>query len=200
VIRARAALGLAALALAGCVTPRPAEVPALPPVERTARLLALEDWEARGRVAVRTTDQRGGQASLSWRQTGDAARIQLRGPFGAGAYQIDWDPRQLVVTTRDGEVALEESGPDAAERFLARELGWSLPLRSARYWLLGLPDPAANAAPLEDELGRLAALTQSGWQIRYEEYTRKDALWLPRKLVMENGQARLRLVIDAWQF
>jgi outer membrane lipoprotein LolB len=104
------------------------------------------------------------------------------------------------VTTQDGEVALDELGPDAAERFLARELGWSVPVRSARYWVRGLADPAANAAPLLDELGRLAQLTQSGWQIRYEEYALKDSLWLPRRLVMEGGPARVRLVIDTWQF
>lgn len=185
-----------ALWLAGCVTPRPPEP--LPAAEIQTRLRALDSWEARGRVAVRAAPDRGGQASLAWRQTGDAARIQIRGPFGTGAYQIDWDPRQLVVTTRDGEVALEDYGPEAAERFLARELGWSLPVRSARYWLLGLADPAANAAPVQDDLGRLALLTQSGWQIRYEDYTLKDRLWLPRKLVMESGESRVRLVLDTW--
>jgi outer membrane lipoprotein LolB len=175
-------------------------VPAPPAAEREARLLALDPWEFRGRVAARSAPDRGGQASLDWRQTGDASRIRIRGPFGAGAYQIDWDPLQVTVTTRDGEVALDELGPDAAERFLARELGWSVPVRSARYWVRGLADPAANAAPLLDELGRLAQLTQSGWQIRYEEYALKDSLWLPRRLVMEGGPARVRLVIDTWQF
>ncbi|MDQ1302694.1 MAG: outer rane lipoprotein LolB [Pseudomonadota bacterium] len=161
------------------------------------RLLGLRQWEARGRVAMKSADS-GGQGSLQWLQTGSAARIRLSGPFGAGAYEINWMPGQLSVMSRGAEAALEYVGPDAAERFLAEQLGWSFPVTSIRYWLLGLADPAASAAEQSDAWGRLVELRQSGWVVRYEDYAQNDATWLPHKLVIEREDLRLRVVIDKW--
>jgi outer membrane lipoprotein LolB len=184
--------------LAGCATQRPA----MPDRTESAaalqeRLLGLRQWEARGRVAMKSADS-GGQGSLQWLQTGSAARIRLSGPFGAGAYEINWMPGQLSVMSRGAEAALEYVGPDAAERFLAEQLGWSFPVTSIRYWLLGLADPAASAAEQSDAWGRLVELRQSGWVVRYEDYAQNDATWLPHKLVIEREDLRLRVVIDKW--
>ena len=166
---------------------------------RQERLLGLVQWEARGRVAFRSADE-GGQGSLQWLQDGAATRIQLSGPFGAGAYQIDSLPGQITVQSRGSEAALEYLGPDAAERFLAEQVGWSFPVRSVRYWLLGLADPATPAVQQSDAAGRLRELRQSGWVVRYEDYAQGAATWLPHKLVVEREDVRLRFVIDRWLF
>lgn len=184
--------------LAGCATrsvvlPEQMESAAA----RQERLLSLTHWEARGRVAIKSADT-GGQGSLQWLQSGSAALIRLSGPFGAGAYQINWMPGQISVSSRGSEAALEYVGPDAAERFLAEQVGWSFPVTSVRYWLLGLADPAAPAAAQTDARGRLEELQQSGWIVRYEDYAQGAATWLPRKLVIEGKQLRVRFVIDTW--
>jgi len=186
--------------LAGCATQRvEAPVSAESPAVRQERLLGLVQWEARGRVAFRSADK-GGQGSLQWLQDGAATRIQLSGPFGAGAYQIDSLPGQITVQSRGSEAALEYLGPDAAERFLAEQVGWSFPVRSVRYWLLGLADPATPAVQQSDAAGRLRELLQSGWVVRYEDYAQGAATWLPHKLVVEREDVRLRFVIDRWLF
>ena len=186
--------------LAGCATQRvEAPVSAESPAVRQERLLGLVQWEARGRVAFRSADK-GGQGSLQWLQDGAATRIQLSGPFGAGAYQIDSLPGQITVQSRGSEAALEYLGPDAAERFLAEQVGWSFPVRSVRYWLLGLADPATPAVQQSDAAGRLRELRQSGWVVRYEDYAQGAATWLPHKLVVEREDVRLRFVIDRWLF
>ncbi len=184
--------------LAGCVTQR-VEIPegAESALARQARLLGLTQWEARGRVAIKSADT-GGQGNLQWLQTGAAARIRLSGPFGAGAYEINWLPGQITVLSRGAEAALEYVGPDAAERFLAEQVGWSFPVASLRYWLLGLADPAVPATEQTDDRGRLQELQQSGWVVRYEDYVQSAATWLPRKLVIESEQLRVRFVIDTW--
>lgn len=184
--------------LAGCAT----QSVVLPDHEESAaarqeRLLSLTHWEARGRVAIKSADT-GGQGSLQWLQTGSAALIRLSGPFGAGAYEINWMPGQITVSSRGNEAALEYVGADAAERFLAEQVGWSFPVTSVRYWLLGLADPAAPAAEQVDARGRIQELQQSGWVVRYEDYAQSATTWLPRKLVIEGKQLRVRFVIDTW--
>lgn len=184
--------------LAGCVTQR-VEIPegAESVLARQARLLGLTQWEVRGRIAIKSADT-GAQGNLQWLQTGAAARIRLSGPFGAGAYEINWLPGQITVLSRDAETALEYVGPDAAERFLVEQVGWSFPVSSLRYWLLGLADPALPVTEQADARGRLRELQQSGWVVRYEDYVQSAATWLPRKLVIESEQLRVRFVIDTW--
>jgi len=195
----RAALLLAgSLLLAGCATRPVVPVAAEAWQARAARLAALDDWDARGRIAIRAANG-GGQGSLHWEQRGALARIRLSGPFGAGAYLVEWDADRLTVTSRDGEVALDYAGAWAAEQFLYEQLGWWFPAIAARYWLRGLADPAASAVESFDAAGRLAALDQHGWQVRYEDWQGDALLPMPRRLVMENEQARVRLVVDRWQ-
>jgi outer membrane lipoprotein LolB len=186
---------------AGCsllMPPPPAPEAAVDPTVLRARLLALVDWEARGRIAVKA-DGRGAQGNLRWVQAEEDARIRVSGPFGAGTLDIHWRPDRLTVASRDGEVAADYAGADAAEQFLAARLGWSFPVVSTRYWMLGVADPGAPAQADLDETGRLARLRQHGWEVSYEEFVRLDGLWLPRKFAMESPRGRLRVVVDEWR-
>jgi outer membrane lipoprotein LolB len=196
--------GLALLAslavLGGCALTRPggeAEVAAVDWAAREARLAALPDWQARGRIAVKSA-KGGGQGDMQWRQAGPAARIRVSGPFGAGAYEIRWDPGSLSVTSRNGAFTRQWDGPDAAEAFLSAQLGWAFPATSTRWWLLGLPDPGYPAARSYSPRGELARLEQNGWTITYERYGGTPALPMPARLTVENPQARLRVVVDDW--
>ena len=141
-----------------------------------------------------------GQGSFSWSQAGDATVLRVSGPFGAGGWEIRWDPTRLLVMTSRGTVTADYAGPDAAERLLEEQLGWSLPVANARHWLLGLPGPDSPAVETSDDAGRLASLSQDGWQVRYTEYRRQGGLDLPHRLEFESAAGRVRLVIDRWQF
>jgi outer membrane biogenesis lipoprotein LolB len=93
---------------------------------RQAQLQSLTRWDLRGRIAVKA-DKGGGQGDIEWQQRGDATRIRVSGPFGAGAYDIHWDPVSLSVNSRNGEYSRSWPGQDAAQQFLAEQLGWSFP-------------------------------------------------------------------------
>jgi outer membrane lipoprotein LolB len=196
----RAALLLAVL-VAGCTRPeRPPEAPSAD----GARLLALDHWEARGRIAVRREGDRpdGGQASMDWAQAGPQTTVALRGPFGAGGYEIATGPAGLVVRSAAGEAVIDDPSPDAAERWFASQLGWSFPVASARYWLRGLADPAVAAEVVRDTDGRVASLRQQGWEVDFAEYLAASGLWLPRRMTLTGTPAgvphRVRIVIDRW--
>lgn len=189
---------LGALVLAGCATRGSVSAPEIEPAIRRATLEAIDQWEARGRIALKTPDN-SGQGNFAWTQTGERAVLRLSGPFGTGAYEIRWEPARLTVLSKDGEVAADYAGPDAAERFLREQLGWSLPVASTRHWLLGLKGPGSPAIEATDASGLLVGLTQDGWQVRYDEYRPQNGIAMPRKLEFESAAGRIRLVIDAWQ-
>lgn len=185
--------------VAGCATGERAGMPSLGIAERRAALEALDTWEARGRIALKSPAT-SGQGNFVWRQTGDRAVLRVSGPFGAGAWEVREEPGRLIVLSARGEVAADYTGPDAAEKFLEEHLGWSLPIGMARHWILGLAGPDSRAVETREAGGLLAGLSQDGWQVRYDEYRSHGGIDLPRKLVLESTPRRIRLVIDAWEF
>lgn len=164
---------------------------------RDAAVLALGDWQVRGRVAVKSA-QGGGNGDLRWHQEGAAAHIRLSGPFGARALEIHWGPAGVWLLGRDGGILGAWDDEAAAEAFLDEELGWPFPATSVRWWLLALADPALPAEHFFAASGELAGLVQGGWDISYERYMEADGLVMPRRLTIEGAQARLRVVVDHW--
>jgi len=193
-------LGFAFLAVAlatGCVAPRGTVAPPLSAQARQDALTSLSRFSFDGRAAISLGD-RGTQASLSWAQQGGDSRLRLSGPFGAGA---------MRVTLEDGELSLANSRGEhlsgaAADTALAAQLGFTPPFGALRYWLLGIAAPGEEAIEDRDAEGRLARLTQLGWQVDYQEYrpqaSAQGQLAMPRRLRATRDDLDLRLVIDRW--
>lgn len=192
-------MALLVTVLAGCALRAPGTAPVTDEAVRRERLLALDAWEARGRIAVKAGSG-GGQGDIHWQQQGESARIRLAGPFGAGAYEIRWDPARLSITSRDGEFEQAWAGADAAERFIAGHLGWSFPAASVRYWVLGLADPGQESQLVLSGEGRPRVVTQAGWTVTFERFAERRGLALPVRLTALGPGARVRLVVDRWEF
>jgi outer membrane lipoprotein LolB len=162
---------------------------------RRAELQALAAWSLSGRVAVAASG-RGFSARLDWVQDPAASRIDLAGPFGAGALRVEVAGTE--VTVRDGDGAVVAAGQDA----VAQRLGFDLPVRELRYWMLGVPAPAQGPAG-EGILvlggdGRPVAFNDGGWWVHVEAWTPVAGDVLPRRLLLERPGLKLKLVIDAW--
>jgi outer membrane lipoprotein LolB len=69
-----------------------------------------------------------------------------------------------------------------------------------RYWMLGVPDPADEAATTLDDANALVLLQQRGWTIEYGAYGSAGETSLPRKLTMEGDGVRVRVIVDRWDF
>lgn len=165
---------------------------------RAADLLAVEEWELRGRVAVQSPAE-GGQASVRWQQSGDSSRIRFSGPLGAGAYDLLWEPGYVSLTGGKGDQALEYRG-DAVEQFLRDQLGWSFPAGSSRYWVMGLVNPAAAGDVRFDESGMLQGISQHGWDISYERFEVFGGHNLPTRVDLQNADTSVRMAISRWRF
>lgn len=169
---------------------------------RESALLPIQHWELRGRLAVRA-DERGGQASLTWKR--DAARhsIRLNGPLGRGVVRVTQD--ETGAQLQDAEQRVFHAAD--AEELLYRYTGWQLPLTNLNYWVRGVPVPDLPASRELDDAGRLKMLRQQGWEVQYQEYVRFEGHELPSRLTLtyapERATAELpamevRLVIDRW--
>lgn len=187
--------GLAlALALAACQTVPVAPAPAVAWSVRRPALQNLTRFGLSGRVAVAVGKQ-GFNAGLRWQQSGAVTSLALTGPLGAGGVQVTADGGNLSVVTSNGK----HLGDSEARAELQDKLGFEPPLASLRYWVLGVPDPAAPVSVQLDSQQRLTSLTQGGWQIDYGSYMSVGAEWLPRLMTLRREGVRVRVVVDGWQ-
>jgi len=183
-----------ALVLAACQTVPVAPAPSVAWSVRRPALQNLDRFGLNGRVAVAVGKQ-GFNAGLRWAQSGTATHLALTGPLGAGGVEVSADGGDLSVVTSSGK----RLGDAEARAELRDKLGFEPPLTSLRYWVLGVPDPAAPASVRLDPQQRLSSLTQDGWQIDYGSYMPVGAEWLPRLMTLKREGVRVRMVVDGWQ-
>ncbi|MEQ9462082.1 MAG: lipoprotein insertase outer membrane protein LolB [Haliea sp.] len=181
------------LFLAACAT-GPAPVAELPWQLRSQQLAALENWTARGKIALRS-GQQAESGNLNWQQRGSDTRLQLAGPMGLQATEIRSDGRELLVQRGDEVTRLDISTPDAVRL----QTGWDLPLQALPFWLKGLPAPEPRATAVNIANDVLQQLEQNGWLVRYERYRQFGDYLLPIRLSIERGDTRARLIIQDWQ-
>ncbi len=198
----RLLVGTAALLLAaGC-----AQQPSIKPIENwdahRAAASKLHSWTLSGKLGVRVPDD-SGSARLRWKQQQNDYRIDLSGPFGQGRVIID-TTETGVRLRQGGEPPLEA---DSAEVLLWQATGWRLPVGDLTYWVRGIPAPDSDYDILaRTETGLVGQLQQSGWTLNYEEYQLIDqytregikTLPLPGRIVAEQGDTRLTLIVYDW--
>ena len=192
-MRRLCAVLLCAAALAGCATLRHPPAPTGAPAAWNERLVQLEhaqSWQLEGRAAA-ALGQQGWQASLNWRQNGPASDLHLAGPLGVGATEVKMTPAGL---------SLNGAPPNGAvQAQLQDKLGFELPLDNLRYWLLGIPDPTVPFDLTRNPQDRAQRLSQAGWTIDYDEYMPANGDLLPKRLVLNRADARVRIAVDHWQ-
>ena len=184
------------LLLAGCATPRSAALPEIGTWDaRTSVLAGLDQWEFSGRIAVKTATD-GFNGKLRWSQDKNEFEATASGPLGAGAVRIEGDRQSVVLTDKNG---VQTELKDAELEFRYR-YGWTIPVTSLRYWALGIPDPSSEAETVFNDAGQLESLTQRDWSVTFSRYADGGGQLMPKVLTAENGDTRVRLVIDYWIF
>jgi len=177
--------------LAACATTR---APPLPTgagwEQRIGELQRSSSWQLDGRAAVAYQGQ-GWQATLNWRQLGDASEIHLAGPLGVGA---------LVLKRTAAGLSLNGAPPsDAVLPQLQQRLGFELPIDNLKFWLLGVPDPGGAYELTRNAQDRALKLTQAGWTIDYDRYMPVDGDLLPAHLSLSGAGVRVRIAVDRWE-
>lgn len=206
---------IAAAALAaGCVI-----VPDRPPANdrreafeaHVRDMRRVDEWELRGRLAVKTR-KRGETITMLWRRNGgDDHYINLYGPMGAGRVILTQDEEGAVLRDNKGETHYD----DSAEALLYRVAGWRVPFESMQHWVLGATAPGSDYELELDRWGRLTSLIQNGWRIQFEEYHYIDDQDMPRRLLMnalpgtehiagdesgENETIQVKALISSWDW
>lgn len=151
-------------------------------------LYELEHWSFDGRLAL-TGQSDSWSANISWEHSPETEKIKLSGPLGQGA---------VIISLTGNVVTIDRGGDDVqsstqAEEFINQQLGMFVPVRSLRYWVVGLPEP--SQAYKDTDVG----FNQAGWLSEYKQMQFvKDDGAMPHKMMVMNNQVKLKLIIDRW--
>jgi outer membrane lipoprotein LolB len=189
---------LTALLAAGCSIAPPREPPDADAgelwLQRTQQLGHLAGWTFSGRAALSGDEVPSRTVRIHWRQENGAFDIAFQSLLGQRVAELSGDAGGVTLRM-PGEEPVVAAG---SRELLGAALGWSAPVESLRYWVLGLPDPAARGDPDLDPWGRAVRLRQDGWLVEFAQYVGVGALELPRRLTVTHPGLRIRLVIDQW--
>lgn len=172
---------------------------------REAALQADPDWSLAGRVAL-SNGRQGGSGRLDWQQAGARYAVSLSAPVTRQSWRLSGEPGGAVLEGLDGG---PRHGADPG-RLLQESTGWEIPVAALPDWLRGVRAPAQGPAEMAfGEDGRLATMEQGGWRIAYADWRLPapvadpmapvvSQVALPHRIEATRGQARVRLVVDAW--
>ena len=168
--------------LAGCASPALAPGSDRETFSRSGRFAVVVEQAAQDTQAV--------QGGFLWRDEGRRLTIDLSNPFGSVLARIQIEPGRAELTRSDGSREIADS-PDA---LLAQVVGQALPVAGLRDWLQGRHAGAAQVKT--DSEGRLASLSQLGWQVQLSRYDAQGPTLL--QLARSDGgqQVRVRLALD----
>lgn len=190
-------VGLLALLVGACAVapPAPDRDPDVMWSERQRHLQAMDSWAFSGRAAVSGDELPSRTLRVHWSQDHEAFDLAFMTLLGQRVAEMRGGPGEAELRL-PGEPPMTAADPS---RLLLTVLGWTAPVESLRYWVLGLPDPrsASEPGPL-DAWGRLTALSQLGWLVEFDRYVEADTLALPRRLTVTHPELRIRLIIDQW--
>ena len=202
-LAAAAWLAIGAVLLAGCgtllemlETERDVADPEAAWEARAGELSRLRSWSLLGTLAVRSAGGDASRVTIRWRQSRGSYLLRFMGPLGVGLFEVEGSDTAVEARFPSGRRASAAS----PEVLLEREIGWSVPLRGLRYWIVGAPAPGGATPSLEvDDHGRLARLEQAGWTVVYERYDGLDDLALPERIRFSNDSVDATVVVRRWK-
>jgi outer membrane lipoprotein LolB len=152
-----------------------------------SHLYKIKQWSFSGRLSL-SDGRESWSAAVVWAHTGTKDEIKLSGPLGQGAAVITLIKDSVTIDRGDDKPKQSAQ----VDEFIQKQLGVFVPVSALRYWVLGLPNPSG----LYTEKGD--GFKQANWDVHYLQLQNLGTEWMPRKIGVEQGDAKLKLIIDEW--
>lgn len=149
--------------------------------------LDIERWNMQGRLLIKNDEVL--TANLQWQHSKQKDILKLSGGLGLGAIQIEMGEDEIILHDAQGGWQVSQD----IDGFIARQIGFVVPITALRYWMLGVYLENVPVVWLEN------GFEQLGWHIMYKEYMDTTAGILPHRLKITKNNIKLKLIVDRWE-
>ncbi|NOQ14704.1 MAG: outer membrane lipoprotein LolB [Methyloprofundus sp.] len=146
----------------------------------------MPKWTLQGRLLIKSDDAL--TANIYWQHENKDDVLKLSGALGMGAVLIELNEHEIMLDTGQGEVLFSQD----IDAFIARQIGFVVPLTALRRWVVGAYLQDVPVLQLEQ------GFQQLGWQVTYNEYMETSIGVMPRKINISKDNIKLKLIIDQW--
>ena len=178
---------IAILLLSGCSMMTKESDIAYQPTSQQSPIYHLQKWQIDGRIALNSKEENW-QANLEWTHQPQNDLLKLSGPLGQGGAIIKLTPYNVSIDQGGNDV----QSSNEPEKFIAQQLGLSVPVHALSHWIVGLPEPSEENQQTEK------GFSQLNWQIYYKSMKPVKEYLLPQSLIVSNSQVKLKIFIDQW--
>ena len=146
--------------------------------------LDIQQWKMQGRLLIKSDEVL--TANIQWQHNDQKDVLKLSGALGFGAMLIELSEHEIVLHNAQGEKQVSQD----VDAFIARQIGFVVPITALRRWVLGAYLQGVPVQQLEN------GFQQLGWHIAYNEYMQTAVGVLPRKIQITKEKIKLKLIID----
>jgi outer membrane lipoprotein LolB len=164
---------------------------------REHMLAKTDHWVLQGKIGVSgpvNGKSEGGSGTLTWTQNGTSYDFVVRGPVGSKSFRLSVTPDGAVLEGLNGG---PQRGPDP-ETLVENAMGWHLPFRDLRAWVLGLRSEAGPADFKFGDDGLPSQMVQGGWTVSYPGWDTSRTPAVPSKVFAENPPYKVKLSVESW--
>lgn len=189
-------LVLSILLVAGCETLPEQSKTTVEWQSHQARLTAIEQFEASGKIGFRSPKDRL-SVSFNWKHTAELSKLRLINVLGKTMLTLTIDDQGAKIVTSDNQVYQDSS----ANRLFYQLTHIMFPVEQMQDWIKGLPTQADSYAL--DENHTLSSLRKTidgkKWRMSYSRYQDIGSTPLPNKMTLRDADNVLNIVISNWK-
>ena len=174
--------------LSGCAFMSPTVAPVARPAQPETATFALN-----GRISINHQGTHH-YAGIRWTHQVQSDEILLLTPLGQTAARVYRDAGNATLDDGDKHYRAGD-----AEALMEQALGWHLPLKGMRHWVLGLADSGSPAKIERAANGQISVLFQDGWEVRYLRYADAKPDSLSTRLQLTREDLQIQLSVDEWE-
>ncbi len=159
-----------------------------------SQLEQLTDWSLSGKLALITPEERS-SVNIHWQQSDNDFHIRFTTFLGLSVLEIQKSGDATVIIDSNGDRHVS----DNTEQLISKLSGMILPINQLQQWIKGNPAKASYQLNDNQQVITLQGGESSGiWSINYSGYSTVANTNLPHKLLLTQGDLRIKIAISNW--
>ncbi len=166
-----------------------------PDTNQLIDLSEIDNYQFKGKMSF-SDGENGGSGSVNWEKSSGLVNVRIKAPLNSKSWRLS-EQTMGAELIADGKVF----HADSAQKLISKELGWQVPWKQLKSWVIGQPYNNNQA-----QVGSIVngfSVKENGWLIEYSRLKppqKNLSGQLPYKMIARKGNYSIKLSIKQWMW